>query len=112
MFPPVEKVESKQRFLKLTAILRSDLDQLISALLPDTKLARTNRNYRKDLPIVPTNMMVSCEDDALIVPSKKIINRSKNSRILMSKFFEAGLSASEIPASNPNSWIGPGCTSK
>jgi len=77
MFPPVERVESKLRFLKLTAILRSDLDQLISALLPDTKPARNNRNYREDLPVVQTNMMVSCEDHALIVPSKKIINRSK-----------------------------------
>jgi len=95
----------RNAFLEVDRITKSDLDQRISALLADAKLVRKNRNYREDLPVVPTNMMVSCEDDALIVPSKKIISRSKKLADFDNRDIPDNLQRSENLALNPKSWI-------
>ena len=104
MFPPVERVVLKLRFLKLT-VIPGALSTNESLLLPDAKLARKNRNYREDLPVVQTNMMVSCEDHALIVPSKKIISRSKKLADFDNRDMPGKLQRSENLALNPKSWI-------
>jgi len=95
----------RNAFLEVDRITKSDLDQRISALLADAKLVRKNRNYREDLPVVPTNMMVSCEDDALIVPSKQIISRSQKLADFDDGDLPGNLHRSENLALNPKSWI-------
>src|SRR5438876_11765404 len=51
-------------------------------------------------------MMVSCEDHALIVPSKKIISRSKKLADFDHRDLPGNLQRSENLALNPKSWIG------
>ncbi|PYS56436.1 MAG: hypothetical protein DMF74_28760 [Acidobacteria bacterium] len=50
-------------------------------------------------------MMVSCEDHALIVPSKKIISRSKKLADFDHRDLSGNLHRSENLAFNPKFWI-------
>jgi len=104
-FLQLKRVVSELHFLKSIAFTFGAISTSEFLRFCLAKLAIKKRNYREDLPVVLTNMMVSGEDHALIVPSKKIISRPKKLADFDNRDIPDNLQRSENLALNPKSWI-------